>query len=315
MHDIIAVVGPTASGKTGLAIGLAKALDGEVLSCDSMQLYRHMDIGTATPTAAEMDGIPHHMMNVIDPAEDFSVSRYVEMADQCLRDILARGKRAIVCGGTGLYLDSLLLGRSFACPATGHRRRLEEQAEREGIEPIREFLRTVDPDSYERLPAGDHRRIIRAAEVYLETGVTITEHNRRTKLLPPRYEARWIGLDFANRAALYARIDRRVEQMMEQGLLEEIQALLDRGVPPTATSLQAIGYKEPMAALRGEITMAEAVAKIQQESRRYAKRQLTWFRRNPAISWIVQPDEPDARQTLKTALHLLRDGISGDFAP
>ena len=125
MHDIIAVVGPTASGKTGLAIGLAKALDGEVLSCDSMQLYRHMDIGTATPTAAEMDGIPHHMMNVIDPAEDFSVSRYVEMADECLRDILARGKRAIVCGGTGLYLDSLLLGRSFACPATGHRRRLE----------------------------------------------------------------------------------------------------------------------------------------------------------------------------------------------
>lgn len=315
MHDIIAVVGPTASGKTGLAIGLAKALDGEVLSCDSMQLYRHMDIGTATPTAAEMDGIPHHMMNVIDPAEDFSVSRYVEMADACLRDILARGKRAIVCGGTGLYLDSLLLGRSFACPATGHRRRLEEQAEREGIEPIREFLRTVDPDSYTRLPAGDHRRIIRAAEVYLETGVTITEHNRRTKLLPPRYEARWIGLDFANRAALYARIDRRVEQMMAQGLLEELQALLDRGVPPTATSLQAIGYKEPMAALRGEITMEEAVAKIQQESRRYAKRQLTWFRRNPAIAWIVQPDEPDAHQTLETALHLLEDGISGDFAP
>ena len=315
MHDIIAVVGPTASGKTGLAIGLAKALDSEVLSCDSMQLYRHMDIGTATPTAEEMDGIPHHMMNVIDPAEDFSVSRYVEMADQCLRDILARGKRAIVCGGTGLYLDSLLLGRSFACPATGHRRRLEEQAAREGIEPIREFLRTVDPDTYARLPAGDHRRIIRAAEIYLETGITITEHNRRTKLLPPRYEARWIGLDFANRAALYARIDRRVELMMEQGLLEEIQALLDRGVPPTATSLQAIGYKEPMAALRGEITMAEAVAKIQQESRRYAKRQLTWFRRNPAISWIVQPGEPDAHQTLETALHLVRDGISGDFAP
>ena len=315
MHDIIAVVGPTASGKTGLAIGLAKALDGEVLSCDSMQLYRHMDIGTATPTAAEMDGIPHHMMNVIDPSEDFSVSRYVEMADDCLRDILTRGKRAVVCGGTGLYLDSLLLGRSFACPATGHRRRLEEQAEREGIEPIREFLRTVDPDAYARLPAGDHRRIIRAAEVYLETGITITEHNRRTQLLPPRYEARWIGLDFANRAALYARIDRRVELMMEQGLLEEIQALLDRGVPPTATSLQAIGYKEPMAALRGEITMDEAVAKIQQESRRYAKRQLTWFRRTPAISWIVQPDEPDARQTLETALHLLKDGISGDFAP
>ena len=228
MHDIIAVVGPTASGKTGLAIGLAKALDGEVLSCDSMQLYRHMDIGTATPTAAEMDDIPHHMMNVIDPSEDFSVSRYVEMADDCLRDILTRGKRAVVCGGTGLYLDSLLLGRSFACPATGHRRRLEEQAEREGIEPIREFLRTVDPDAYARLPAGDHRRIIRAAEVYLETGITITEHNRRTQLLPPRYEARWIGLDFANRAALYARIDRRVELMMEQGLLEEIQALLDR---------------------------------------------------------------------------------------
>lgn len=306
MDNIICVVGPTASGKTGLAVELALRLGGEVLSCDSMQLYRRMDIGTASPTREEMRGVPHHMIDVAEPAEDFSVGRYVEMADPILRDILARGKTAVICGGTGLYADSLLSGRTFApCPSTGRREELETMADEQGIEAVLEYLRTFDPASADRLHPSDRRRIIRAAEVYLETGKTITEHNEETKKLPPKYTAAWIGLDFLDRADLYRRIDRRVELMMEDGLLEEIRALLAEGVPPGATSLQAIGYKEPMAALRGEMTMDEAVAKIQQESRRYAKRQLTWFRRNPAIHWIRQPAEPSLSDTLRDALTYL----------
>ena len=306
MDKIICVVGPTASGKTGLAVELALRFGGEVLSCDSMQLYRSMDIGTASPTREEMRGVPHHMISVVDPAEDFSVGRYVEMAEPILRDILARGKTAVICGGTGLYVDSLLSGRTFApCPSTGRREELENMADEEGIEAVLAYLRTFDPASADRLHPSDRRRIIRAAEVYLETGKTITEHNEETKKIPPKFTAAWIGLDFLDRADLYRRIDRRVELMMEEGLLGEIRALLDSGVPAGATSLQAIGYKEPMAALRGEMTMDEAVAKIQQESRRYAKRQLTWFRRNKAIHWIVQPAVPSASDNLRDALTYL----------
>lgn len=306
MDKIICVVGPTASGKTGLAVELARRLNGEVLSCDSMQLYRHMDIGTASPTKEEMQGVPHHMIDVVDPAEDFSVGRYVEMADPILRDILARGKTVVICGGTGLYVDSLLSGRTFApYPSTGRREELEKMADEQGIDAVLSYLRTFDPESADRLHPGDRRRIIRAAEVYLETGKTITEHNAETQKIPPKYTAAWIGLDFADRADLYRRIDRRVEIMMEDGLLGEIQSLLAEGVPTGATSLQAIGYKEPMAALRGEMTMDEAVARIQQESRRYAKRQLTWFRRNRAIHWIVQPAVPSASDNLRDALTYL----------
>ena len=306
MDKIICVVGPTASGKTGLAVALALRFGGEVLSCDSMQLYRHMDIGTATPTVAEMRGVPHHMLSVVDPAEDFSVGRYVEMAEPILRDILARGKTAVICGGTGLYADSLLSGRTFApCPSTGRREALERMADQQGIEAVLAYLRTFDPQSADRLHPGDRRRILRAAEVYLETGKTMTQHNEETQKIPPKYTAAWIGLDFLDRADLYRRIDRRVEQMMAGGLLEEVRALLARGVPAGATSLQAIGYKEPMAALRGEITLEQAVEAIQRESRRYAKRQLTWFRRNGAIHWIRQAAEPVPSDTLCDALTYL----------
>ncbi len=291
MNNIICVVGPTASGKTKLAVELAKKLNGEVLSCDSMQLYRHMDIGTAKPTAEEMQGIPHHMIDILEPAEPFSVGRYVEMADPILQDILARGKTCIVAGGTGLYVDSLMAGRTFApFPETGKRQELETMAAEQGIEAVIALLRTFDPDSADRLHPSDQRRIIRAAEVWLETGKTITQHNRETQAIPPKYSPLWLGLDYVDRAELYARIDRRVDQMVSEGLLPEIEGLLQRGVPATATSLQAIGYKEPMAALRGEMTMAEAVDRIKQESRRYAKRQLTWFRRNKEINWIFNKE-------------------------
>ena len=291
MNNIICVVGPTASGKTKLSIELAKRYDGEILSCDSMQIYRGMTIGTAKPTPEEMDGIPHHMIDVIDPGEAFSVGRYVEMADPILQDILSRGKTCVIVGGTGLYVDSLIAGRSFApFPETGKRQELEKLAAEQGIEAVIALLRTFDPDSADRLHPSDQRRIIRAAEVYLETGKTITRHNLETQAIPPKYSPLWLGLDFTDRAELYARIDKRVDIMMAEGLIEEIEGLLANGTPPTATSLQAIGYKEPMAALRGEMTMEEAVDKIKQESRRYAKRQLTWFRRNKDLHWIYNKE-------------------------
>lgn len=304
--SIICVVGPTASGKTGLSVALAKALGGEVLSCDSMQIYRHMNIGTAKPTEAEMDGVPHHMIDVIDPDEAFSVGRYVEMADPILQDILSRGKPCIICGGTGLYVDSLMAGRTFApFPETGRRQELEALAAEKGIEAVLDLLRQFDPDSAARLHPSDQRRIVRAAEVYLETGKTITQHNLETQAIPPKYHPLWIGLDFVERAELYARIDRRVDIMMKDGLIEEIQGLLANGLAPTATSLQAIGYKEPMAALRGEMTMEEATDKIKQESRRYAKRQLTWFRKNQQMHWIRQQEPTSLEKVLREAERIL----------
>ena len=305
MNNIICIVGPTASGKTKLSIELAKAYDGEVLSCDSMQIYRRMDIGTAKPTKEEMDGIRHHMIDIIEPGESFSVSRYVEMADPILQDILARGKRCIIAGGTGLYVDSLIAGRSFApFPETGKRQALEKLCEEKGMETLREYLRTFDPDSADRLQ--DARRIIRACEVYEETGKTITQHNLETQAMEPKYRPLWLGLDFEDRKQLYDRIDLRVDLMMEQGLLEEV-----RSVSMSSTCLQAIGYKEPLAALRGEMTMEEAMQKVKQESRRYAKRQLTWFRRNKDIHWIIQRQPLDFSDTWKKATQILE--ASSDF--
>lgn len=286
---IVCVVGPTASGKTKMAVELAKQLGGEVISCDSMQIYRGMDVGTAKPTDEEMQGIPHHMIDIAEPDEDFSVSRYVEMADACVQDVLSRGKTAVIAGGTGLYVDSLIAGRSFApVPSTGKREMLERRAEAEGVEVLHRELSEVDPETAARLPLADRRRIIRALEVYQETGMTITEHNEETKKQPPRYRPVWLGMTFEDRTALYARIDLRVEEMMRQGLADEVRALLRRGVPETATAMQAIGYKELTAAVRGETDMLEAVRLIQQRSRNYAKRQLTWFRRNEQIHWLSQ---------------------------
>ena len=289
MSKIICIAGPTASGKTALAVELAKATGGEVVSCDSMQIYKYMDIGTAKPTAEEMQGIPHHMLNVAEPWEDFSVTRYCAMASPIVDDILSRGKTAIIAGGTGLYMDSLIRGNSFApFPATGRREELEALAREKGIEAVLEQLRKVDPDSAQRLHPSDQKRIIRAMEVFLETGETITEHNRKTQLIPPKYNALWFGLDDSNRQTLYDRIDNRVDKMLEAGLLEEIRGLLARGVPEKCTAMQAIGYKEFLGALAGFCTLEEAADQVRQSSRRYAKRQLTWFRRNSAVHWLVR---------------------------
>ena len=305
MDRIICIVGPTASGKTKLSVALAQALDAEIVSFDSMQIYRTMDIGTAKPTLQERGGIVHHMFDVAEPTEDFSVSRYVQMADICVQDILSRGKIAILVGGTGLYVDSLIAGREFApYPSTGRREELEKRAASEGIDAIYRELCAVDPEAAEQIHPANQKRVIRALEVYLETGRTISEHNRETKMHPPKYDPLWIGLDYVNRKALYARIDRRVEQMLEQGLEQELKDLLARGISPHATSLQAIGYKELIAYLQGEGTLQEAVEEIQRSSRRYAKRQRTWFRRNEKINWIELPDEPDFNKIFHRARQL-----------
>ena len=290
---LLVICGPTASGKTALGVALAQAIGGEVVSADSMQIYRRMDIGTAKPTAAEMGGVPHHMLDVADPAEDYSVARYVHDADACVRDILSRGKRPVVVGGTGLYIDNLIAGRDFA-PFTGAwREKLQARAREEGLPALHAELRRVDPDRAEKLHPNDEKRILRALEVWYETGETITAHDQRTRSLPPRYDALRVCLNFSRREDLWARIDRRVDQMMADGLEEEVRALLASGVPPAATAMQAIGYKEFAAALRGEEPLAQAVAEVKLRSRQYAKRQLTWFRRTPGLRWVVWEKTPD----------------------
>ena len=306
MKNIICIAGPTASGKTDLSITLAKELDGEIISCDSMQVYRHMDIGTAKPSFEERAGIPHYMLDVIDPEEAFSVSRYCQMATPILEDIISRGKTAIVVGGTGLYMDALIRGNAFApYPATGRREELEQIAASEGIEKIQEMLRKVDPDSAARLHPSDQKRIIRAMEVYLETGKSITQHNLETQTTLPRFEAVWFALQDEDRQDLYARIDRRVEKMLEMGLLEEIQALFRMGVPAKATAMQAIGYKEFVGYLAGTCTLEEACSQVQQSSRHYAKRQLTWFRKNPKIHWLTRKKGANTGEILQTLRQIL----------
>jgi len=306
MNNIICIAGPTASGKTALAVELAKEFNGEVVSCDSMYVYRCMNIGTAKPTAEEMQGIVHHMIDVAQPDEDFSVSKYCEMASPIVDDIVARGKTAIIAGGTGLYMDSLIKGNDFApFPATGVREKLEEKAAEAGFAAMLEELRSVDPESAARLK--DTRRVIRALEVYYETGITMTEHNRRTQAIPPRYDPLWLGLDFAERSELYRRIDMRVSIMLEMGLMQEIQDLLDSGIPEKCTAMQAIGYKEFVAALNGEMTVEEAADEVRKASRHYAKRQLTWFRRNKAIHWLTREAGQGSEEILTLARQLIRE--------
>ena len=299
MNDMICICGPTASGKTGLAVALAHKLDAEVVSCDSMQIYRGMDVGTAKPDAAEMDGVPHWLLDVAEPGEDFSVGRYVKLADAAIADIHSRGKTAIVCGGTGLYMDSLIKGESFAAPSRpAQREYVEGIAEKKGMQFLYDMLKDADPETAEKLHVSDRKRIIRAMEVFLITGMPLSYHNAQSKLKGPKYEPFWLGLRFRDRAKLYARVDARVDRMMEQGLEAEVRRLLDRGVDPKTTAMQAIGYKEAALALRGELSREEAIAQIQQASRRYAKRQLTWFRRAEEALWIEWADAPDMEAAL-----------------
>jgi len=305
---IVIICGPTATGKTRLGVALAKALDGEVVSADSMQVYRHMAIGTARPTAEEMEGVPHHMLAVAEPEEAFSVARYVAEATPIVDDILARGKVPLIVGGTGLYIDALRRGRTFSAfhPDSGVRERLQARARNGELPRLYEELRTVDPEAADRLHPNDEKRILRALEVWQETGKTISQHDRETKALPPRYEAAVLALTYRDRAALYARIDRRVDLMMERGLAGEVKALLDRGVPPDCTAMQAIGYKELAPAILSGGDLTAAAEEIKLRSRQYAKRQLTWFRRDRSAHWLELDDPPDFSAVLRDSTEYLR---------
>ena len=308
MATVLCVVGPTATGKTKMGVALAKRFDGEVVSVDSMQLYRGMTIGTAAPTREEMEGIPHHMVAVADPAERWSAARYVSAADACVQDILRRGKLPVLVGGTGLYLDALIRGTDFAAGSQGTalRQQLQRRARQEGTEALLEELRRIDPTAAQKLHLRDEKRIIRALEVWYETGCTITEHDRQEQQRPPKYDALYIGLDFLDRQDLRDRIDKRVDTMVEQGLLEEVEALLTSGLPRDATALQAIGYKQFLAVAEGTATRQEAIAEVKLRSRQYAKRQLTWLRRNPDIFWVRwerRPNFPEGLQKATEYLH------------
>lgn len=310
---ILVIVGPTASGKTRMAVELAQRHNGEVISADSMQIYRTMDIGTAKPTQEEMGGIPHHMIDVADPEEDFSVARYVEMAAQCVDDVLARGKLPIVAGGTGLYIDSLLSGRTFApfSPDSALRGELERELAEKGGQAMLEALSQVDPEAAQRLHPNDHKRIVRALEVYRSTGKTITQHNRETQAIPPRYDALTIGLAFQDRQAMWRRIDQRVDEMVAAGLEDEVRRLLTSGISPKCTAMQAIGYKEFTQALSGEMTWQEAADVVKLRSRQYAKRQLTWFGRNPNTRWVRWDDPPEFEQGRRASTEYMEEfGIS-----
>ena len=307
LPKVLCVVGPTACGKTTLGVALAKRFNGEVVSADSMQIYRGMTIGTAAPTAREMEGVPHHMIAVADPAESWSAAKYAAAAAPIVDGILARGKLPILVGGTGLWLDALVRGHGFAPGHSGGetRRILQKRLEEEGMAPLWAELERVDPAAAARLHPADEKRVLRALEVYMETGKTITQHNEETRAMPPRYDAVWIGLRFADREVMKALIDRRVDKMVEEGLLAEVERLLQSGIPREATALQAIGYKEFLGVADGTAGVEEAVAEVKLRSRQYAKRQLTWLRRNRDIHWIEWEKERDFAKALQVSTEIL----------
>ncbi len=301
---LVIIAGPTASGKTALSVNIAKALGGEIVSADSMQIYKYMNIGTAKPTEAEKQGIPHHMMDFWEPSVNFSVADYCEMAKKVIADIDAKGKIPVMVGGTGLYIDSLVNGVDFG-ESDGDealRCELELLAEKEGNEAVHKILAEIDPETAEKYHPNNLRRIIRAIEVYKTQGVTVSDKAKEEKISP--YNAVYFCIDW-DREVLYDRINRRVDIMVKDGLLDEVKDLLSRSIDPKCTAMQSIGYKEFYGYLNGEMTLDEALDTIKQSSRRYAKRQLTWFRRNKDIHWLKpETAEADAMEIIKKELDI-----------
>ena len=286
---LIVIAGPTASGKTALAVRIAQRHGGEIVNADSMQVYKYMNIGTAKPDISERGGIPHHLMDIVDPRDSFSVSRYCELAHKCIKDISDRGKLPILVGGTGLYIDSVVNNVIFSDVPSDKEycALLEQQAKKHGNEYIYKMLQIIDPTAAEKIAVNDIKRIIRALEVYKTTGKTITEHKAASRSVPSPYRAEYFALD-TDRGELYDKINRRVDIMFDKGLAAEVESLLKMGVSKECTAMQAIGYKETAAYINGECTLDEAKDAIKQGSRRYAKRQLTWFRANKNIKWLSE---------------------------
>ena len=309
MNRVIAIVGPTASGKTALSIALAKKYGGEIISADSMQFYREMNIGTAKPDMEERAGIPHRMIDILDIAESFSVSDFCERCEREVQEVLSLGKLPIMCGGTGFYIDSFLDGVKFGQfeNSPGLRERLYRELDEYGIEAMYERLCAVDPDN--TVDRHNPKRVIRALEVYELTGKTLGEWNAESKLDPPKYQSLIIGLRFNDREKLYERINRRVDIMLEAGLLSEVERLISMGIKDTVTAGQAIGYKEFYPYFDGSASLEECTEKLKQESRKYAKRQMTWFRRNPKIKWIVL-DEVSSDRIADTASEYIEEFLN-----
>ena len=306
-NRLICICGPTASGKTALSVALAKQLHTEIISADSMQIYRGMDIGTAKPTAEERQGVPHHLLDICAPGEAFSVARYVELADAAAQDVLSRGMVPIVAGGTGLYMDALIECSTFSGDETdlSVREKYQRMAAEQGNEAVHACLAKVDPEGAERLHPNNLKRVIRALEVYEQTGMTIDAFNRLHKRPAPKYAALKIGICPAERQTLYDRIDRRVDQMLADGLLEETKRLLDSGAL-AGTAAQAIGYKELLGYLQGDALLADCVALLKQRSRNYAKRQLTWLKRDDNIHWIYYNNGEELPAILQEATEYLQ---------
>ena len=290
MNKMIAVVGPTASGKSDLAVEICKEFGGEVVSCDSMQLYRKMNIGTAKPTTEDMQGIAHHMIDVLDMGWEYSVSDYVRDASALCDRLFESGTMPVFCGGTGLYISSFLSGVTYSDFENDPevRSRLEKLALDEGIESVYKKLALVDPEAAESIDINNRKRVIRALEVYETTGVTFTEWNRRSKETAVRKDCLVIGLDYKDREELYSRIDMRVDRMIEMGLLEETKALINEGLLGSKTASQAIAYKEFFPYFDGSDSLENCIETLKRNSRRYAKRQLTWFRRDENVNWIFR---------------------------
>lgn len=302
-NKIIIIAGPTASGKSAVAVELAKIMQTEIISADSMQIYKGLDVGTAKITRVEMQGIKHHLLDIISPEESYSVNEYITDAKKIIRELHSQGKIPIICGGTGLYINSLIynfdLKEHKSAPEL--REKLEKLYKEKGGEYLLDILREFDPASAERLHRNNYRRIIRAIEIYKVSGITMTEQAEKTKIAPGEFDASLYVLS-TDRERLYERIDRRVDKMLENGLYKEVKALLSANLPSNATCLQAIGYKEFKSVLSGDASEDEAIEKIKRESRRYAKRQLTWFRKNENAVWLDTAEFSDNPE--KIAKHL-----------
>lgn len=305
MTRVLVITGPTATGKTGLGVTLAGLFNGEIVSADSMQLYKGMVIGTAAPTEAEMKGIPHHLIGSVSPFEDYSAARYVEEASACIEDIASRNKLPILVGGTGLYIDSLLSGRGFMGGDKELREKFALEYDRLGGEEMLRKLSLVDRESAQKLHFNDKKRIVRALEVYYTSGKTISQHNWETKQLPERYKSCKIALNYKDRSRLYTKINLRVDNMMEAGLKDEVERLLASGLSRQHTAMQAIGYKEIASALQGDYDLETAVDMIKLQSRRYAKRQLSWLNNKFDVNWIMWDNEPDYYKASQISTKLL----------
>lgn len=284
---LLILTGPTAVGKTSLSIGLAKALGGEIISADSMQVYKHMDIGSAKIKEEEMEGVPHHMIDILEPWEEFNVVIFKAKVKQCIREITERGHIPILTGGTGFYIQAVLYDIDFTENEenTEIRQKLEKLAEEKGAEYLHEMLEKVDEESAKSIHANNKKRVIRALEFYELTGKKISEHNETERAKQSAYNSCYFVLN-DERSALYERIDKRVDKMLEEGLVEEVRTLKNMGCDRSLVSMQGLGYKEILSYLDGEISLEEAVYLIKRDTRHFAKRQLTWFRREKDVIWV-----------------------------